>query len=34
MVEGFGDNRRFAYNISAEGEQDNRRVHTIFTYPK
>ena len=33
-VEGFGGSRRFAYNTSAEGEQENRRVNVIFTYPK
>jgi OOP family OmpA-OmpF porin len=33
-VEGFGDNRRFAYNTSVEGEQENRRVNVIFTYPR
>jgi OOP family OmpA-OmpF porin len=33
-AQGFGDNRRFAYNTSAEGEQENRRVNVIFTYPK
>ena len=31
-VQGFGDNRRFAYNTSVEGEQENRRVNVIFTY--
>ncbi|MDR3673543.1 MAG: OmpA family protein [Holophaga sp.] len=30
---GYGDARRFAYNTSAEGEQENRRVNIIFTYP-
>jgi len=33
-VEGFGDNRRFAYNTSAEGKKENRRVNIIFTYPR
>jgi OOP family OmpA-OmpF porin len=33
-AEGFGDLRRFAYNTSAEGEQENRRVNIIFHYPK
>lgn len=33
-VQGFGDNRRFAYNTSAEGEQENRRVNIIFNYPQ
>jgi len=31
---GYGDDRRVAYNTSAEGEQENRRVNIIFTYPK
>jgi OOP family OmpA-OmpF porin len=31
---GYGDNRRVAYNTSAEGEKENRRVNIIFTYPK
>ena len=30
---GFGDKRRVAYNTSVEGEQENRRVNIIFTYP-
>jgi OOP family OmpA-OmpF porin len=33
-AQGFGDNRRFAYNTSAEGEQENRRVNLIFNYAK
>jgi OOP family OmpA-OmpF porin len=33
-VKGYGDTRRFAYNTSAEGEQENRRVNIIFNYPK
>jgi OOP family OmpA-OmpF porin len=33
-VQAFGDNRRFAYNTSVEGERENRRVNIIFTYPK
>jgi OOP family OmpA-OmpF porin len=33
-VEGFGNNRRFAYNTSVEGERENRRVNIIFTYPR
>jgi OOP family OmpA-OmpF porin len=33
-AQGFGDNRRFAYNTSAEGEQENRRVNIIFNYAK
>jgi OOP family OmpA-OmpF porin len=32
-AEGYGDNRRFAYNTSAEGEQENRRVNIIIDYP-
>jgi OOP family OmpA-OmpF porin len=31
---GYGDHRRVAYNTSAEGEQENRRVNIIFSYPK
>jgi OOP family OmpA-OmpF porin len=31
---GYGDKRRVAYNTSVEGEQENRRVNIIFTYPK
>jgi OOP family OmpA-OmpF porin len=30
---GFGRTRRFAYNTSAEGQQENRRVNIIFDYP-
>lgn len=30
---GFGATRRFAYNTSAEGRQENRRVNIIFDYP-
>jgi OOP family OmpA-OmpF porin len=33
-TEGFGRTRRFAYNTSAEGRQENRRVNIIFNYPK
>jgi OOP family OmpA-OmpF porin len=33
-VEGFGGTRRFAYNTSAEGQQENRRVNIIFDFPK
>lgn len=32
-VEGFGQTRRFNYNTSAEGRQENRRVNIIFSYP-
>jgi OmpA-OmpF porin, OOP family len=31
---GFGQNRRFAYNTSAEGRQENRRVNIILDYAK
>jgi OOP family OmpA-OmpF porin len=31
---GFGNTRRFAYNTSAEGQQENRRVNIILNYPK
>ncbi|MEX0958592.1 MAG: OmpA family protein [Burkholderiales bacterium] len=30
---GFGETRRFAYNTSIEGRQENRRVNIIFNYP-
>lgn len=33
-AEGFGQSRRVAYNTSAEGRQENRRVNIIFNYPK
>jgi len=33
-AEGFGGTRRFAYNTSAEGQQENRRVNIIFEFPK
>ncbi len=33
-AEGFGGNRRFAYNTSAEGQQENRRVNVIINYAK
>ena len=33
-AQGFGDNRRFAYNTSAEGAQENRRVNIIVNYPQ
>jgi len=32
-AEGFGQERRFAYNTSLEGEQENRRVNIIINYP-
>lgn len=31
---GFGDTRRFAYNTSLEGQQENRRVNIIINYAK
>lgn len=33
-AEGFGQTRRFAYNTSLEGQQENRRVNIIINYPK
>jgi OOP family OmpA-OmpF porin len=30
---GFGETRRFAYNTSAEGQQENRRVNVILDFP-
>lgn len=33
-AEGFGESRRFAYNTSADGRQENRRVNIILNYPK
>lgn len=33
-AQGFGDKRRFAYNTSAEGQQENRRVNIIINYPR
>ncbi len=30
---GFGETRRFAYNTSVEGRQENRRVNIILNYP-
>ncbi len=32
--EGFGQTRRFSYNTSLEGQQENRRVNIIFNYAK
>lgn len=32
--EGFGQTRRFAYNTSVEGRQENRRVNIILDFPK
>ena len=31
---GWGDNWRYAYNTSAEGVRENRRVNIIINYPK
>ncbi len=31
-TEGFGQERRFAYNTSLEGQQENRRVNIILNY--
>lgn len=33
-AEGFGKTRRYSYNTSAAGQEDNRRVNVIFAYPK
>jgi len=33
-AEGFGRTRQYAYNTSLEGQQENRRVNIIITYPK
>ena len=33
-AEGFGQTRLVAYGTGLEGQQDNRRVNIIFTYPK
>ena len=33
-AEGFGQTRRFAYNTSAEGQKENRRVNIILNYPR
>jgi OOP family OmpA-OmpF porin len=33
-AEGFGATRRFAYNTSAEGQRENRRVNIIFNFPR
>ena len=33
-AEGFGRARRFAYNTSVEGQQENRRVNVIINYPR
>ena len=31
-IQGFGEADRFAYNTTAEGQQDNQRVNIVFTY--
>jgi OOP family OmpA-OmpF porin len=31
---GYGDNWRYAYNTTAEGAQENRRVNIIINYPR
>jgi OOP family OmpA-OmpF porin len=33
-AQGYGSDRRFAYNTSLEGQQENRRVNIIINYPK
>jgi len=33
-AKGYGQSRRFAYNTSEEGKQENRRVNIIINYPK
>jgi len=33
-AEGFSDERRYAYNSTFAGQQENRRVNIIFNYPK
>lgn len=33
-AEGFGKSRRHSYNTTDAGQQDNRRVNVVFTYPK
>lgn len=33
-AQGFGKTRRFAYNTTAEGRRENRRVNIIFNYAK
>ena len=33
-AQGFGATRRFAYNTSTEGQQENRRVNIILDFPK
>src|SRR5690606_21993012 len=33
-AEGFGQSRRYSYNDTAAGRQDNRRVNVVFNYPQ
>jgi OOP family OmpA-OmpF porin len=33
FAQGFGETRRFAYNTSLEGQQENRRVNIILDFP-
>jgi OOP family OmpA-OmpF porin len=33
-AQGYGGTRRSAYNTTAEGQQDNRRVNVIINYPR
>jgi OOP family OmpA-OmpF porin len=33
-AEGFGQTRRFSYDTTREGQQDNRRVNVIIEYPR
>ena len=33
-AQGYGQTRRFSYNTSAEGQQENRRVNVIINYPR
>jgi OmpA-OmpF porin, OOP family len=32
-AEGYGNTRRFAYNTSAEGQRENRRINIILDFP-
>ena len=34
FAQGYGETRRFAYNTSAEGQQENRRVNIILDFQK
>ncbi len=33
-AQGFGNDRRYSYNSTAEGQQENRRVNIIINYPR